>query len=74
MCFAILIFTSKLHDPPPQQNYPPPHTKIKISASTSKEFFEILNPHFLSLAEGGGGGGGVHAMKSSLFLKHSQWE
>ena len=68
MCYAILIFTSKLNDPPPQQNYPP-HTKIKISASTSKEFFEILNPHILSQAEGG-----VHAMKSSLFLKHSQWE
>ena len=42
MGYAILIYTSKLHDSP-QQNYP--STNIKISDPTSsKDFPKIFNP------------------------------
>ena len=36
--YAVLIFTSKLRDPPPQQNYPSP-TKIKISDPPQQTLF-----------------------------------
>ena len=52
--YAVLIFTSKLHDPSPhQQNYPPPPTKTKIPDPPAKTSLKFLNPLKME---------GVHAM------------
>ena len=56
--YAVLIFTSKLRDPPQKKiTQYNTHTEIKISDHPpSKDFSEILAP---SKLEGGGGGGGA---------------
>ena len=52
MGYAILIFTSKLREPPPQTKLPPPPApannvppiKIKFFDPPSKKFSKIFNP------------------------------
>ena len=54
--YAVLIFTSKLHDPSPhQQNYPPSHQN-KNSWPPSKDFSQIFKPP----KDGGGACHGIY--------------
>ena len=68
--YAVLIFTSKLHDPPPPQTILPPspnQNKNFWPPTPSKDFPEIFNPP-PPAPQAGGRGGGVNALKRPTML------
>ena len=64
-------FYFKITWPPSPTKLSPPHQNKKSLPPLAKNFLKFLTPTSSPKLKGGGG---VHAMKSSLFLKHSQWE